>query len=66
MKTERITWFKSSYSGDYPNCVETSTDLLANGIVPVRDSKDISAEAPVLTFSTNAFTAFVSSVKTGS
>jgi len=63
MATEMIDWFKSSYSQTEDHCVETTTALLPEGKVPVRDSKDVSL--PHLTFSAGAFAAFVSDVKDG-
>jgi hypothetical protein len=62
--TESPRWFKSSYSGSGGTCVEAATNLAAaNGIVPVRDSKNPSG--PVLGLSTTAFATFVANVKTG-
>ena len=61
---EKIEWFKSSFSGAGNACVETSTSLLPQGQVPVRDSKVTDGE--ILTFTPEAFAAFVGSVKTAS
>jgi len=59
MNTERLTWFKSSYSGSGGgNCVEVATPP---GTVHVRDSKD--AQGPTLTFSATGWAAFVSYTK---
>lgn len=63
MSTEINGWFKSSYSGDETACVETTTALLSEGKVPVRDSKDVTQQH--LTFSAAAFSAFVGDVKAG-
>lgn len=49
-----LTWHKSSYSGGQGNCVEVA-DL--PGMLLVRDSKD--PDGPVLTFSRDAWTAFL-------
>ena len=57
-------WFKSSYSGNEPSCVETTVAFLSEKQVPVRDSKDITL--PHLMFSTEAFASFVGDVKKGS
>ncbi|MFW6718752.1 DUF397 domain-containing protein [Streptomyces sp. MAR4 CNY-716] len=57
-------WVKSSYSnGNGGDCVEWAPDFAATGIVPVRDSKD--PDGPALTFTTDAWAAFISDVKTG-
>ncbi len=60
-----MNWFKSSYSGNDASCVETSVDLLPSGRVPVRDSKNLDANAPIITVSTSTFASFVGSVKGG-
>ncbi|MDI3407921.1 DUF397 domain-containing protein [Streptomyces cavernicola] len=63
MTTESPRWFKSSYSENGGNCVEVATNLApAHGVVPVRDSK--APTGPTLTLTTDAFTAFVTGVKT--
>lgn len=57
-----VCWRKSSYSS--PNggeCVEVGFGT--PNAVPVRDSKD--PQGPALAFDTAAWTAFVTSVKTG-
>ncbi|WBB59942.1 DUF397 domain-containing protein [Streptomyces sp. WMMC500] len=59
-----VRWIKSSYSnGDGGNCVEWAPGFAAAGIVPVRDSKD--PDGPALTFTADAWTAFIADVKTG-
>ena len=55
------TWKKSSYSGAHGDCVEVRAPGLA--AVAVRDSKD--PQGPALTFSPQAWSAFVSGVETG-
>lgn len=54
-------WRKSSFSGAQSECVEVA--VAAPGMVPVRDSKDVSG--PVLRFRPAAWSAFVASVKAG-
>ncbi|MEU8763071.1 DUF397 domain-containing protein [Streptomyces sp. NPDC048659] len=61
MTTESPRWFKSSYSNNGGQCVEVATNLVAHGVVPVRDSKV--PGGPVLTVPAAAFAAFVESVK---
>ncbi|MFJ4901885.1 DUF397 domain-containing protein [Streptomyces sp. NPDC088727] len=57
-------WFKSSYSSNGGDCVEVAVNLAdVRGVVPVRDSKDVSG--PVLNVGTGSFAAFVAGVKTG-
>ncbi|MFE6767373.1 DUF397 domain-containing protein [Streptomyces fimicarius] len=64
MKTESPRWFTSSYSSNGGACVEVAVNLVASrGIVPVRDSKDISS--PVLSFPADAFSTFVAGVQAG-
>ncbi|MEU4177569.1 DUF397 domain-containing protein [Streptomyces sp. NPDC026589] len=64
MMSESPRWFKSSYSDNGGNCVEVAANLAATrGIVPVRDSKDISG--PVLSFPADAFSTFVAGVQAG-
>lgn len=64
MKTESPRWFKSSYSSNGGDCIEIAANLVASqGIVPVRDSKDISG--PVLSFPASAFSTFVAGVQAG-
>ncbi|MFJ6740523.1 DUF397 domain-containing protein [Streptomyces sp. NPDC091279] len=61
---ENPSWFKSSYSGGGGTCVEAAFNLVApQGIVPVRDSKN--PTGPVLGFHADAFTSFVTGVKSG-
>ncbi|MFE5584598.1 DUF397 domain-containing protein [Kitasatospora sp. NPDC056531] len=54
-------WVKSTRSNGQSACVEVA--FLNNDIVPVRDSKDPSG--PALVFPTDAWTAFVTAIKTG-
>ncbi len=54
-------WRKSSYSGGDNECVEVATG--AAGSVPVRDSKD--PQGPVLTFSREAWQAFLLALQAG-
>ncbi|MFI0931111.1 DUF397 domain-containing protein [Streptomyces sp. NPDC021019] len=64
MTTETPRWFTSSYSENGGQCVEVATNLAApHGIVPVRDSKNVSG--PALTVPAAAFTAFVTGIKSG-
>ena len=58
-----MKWIKSSYSaGNGGQCLEWAPSLVhVEGIVPVRDSKDVD-RAP-LTFSMSAWEAFVGDVK---
>ncbi|MFG3406839.1 DUF397 domain-containing protein [Streptomyces sp. NPDC048142] len=64
MTTESPRWFKSSYSSNGGACVEVAANLAAPcGIVPVRDSKNISG--PVLSFPADAFSTFVAGVQAG-
>ena len=54
-------WRKSSYSSDTGGeCIEGAT---AEGIAAIRDSKD--PEGPVLTFTPEAFSSFVTSAANG-
>ena len=55
------TWRKSTYSGAQGDCVEVADGIV--DAVPVRDSKDPSG--PVLTFTTDAWQAFVAGVQAG-
>lgn len=57
--TESPRWFKSSYSTNGGECIEAAANLVA--VVPVRDSKD--PGGPVLTFSAEAWAAFIADVK---
>ncbi|MBV2156722.1 DUF397 domain-containing protein [Kitasatospora sp. SUK 42] len=61
MDLSRATWRKSSFSADQGNCIEVADGFA--GIVPVRDSKDPSG--PALVFPTDAWTAFVTAIRTG-
>ncbi|RPK93256.1 MULTISPECIES: DUF397 domain-containing protein [Streptomyces] len=64
MTTESLRWFKSSYSENGGACVEVATNLATpHGIVPVRDSKNVSG--PALTVPAAAFSAFVAGVRAG-
>ncbi len=54
-------WFKSTRSNGQSACVEVA--FLDSSIVPVRNSKDPSG--PALVFPTDAWTAFVTAIKTG-
>jgi hypothetical protein len=56
-------WFKSSYSDNGGACVEVAAVMDGSGVVPVRDSKDPSG--PALTFTADAWAAFVSGVRKG-
>ncbi|MER7702205.1 DUF397 domain-containing protein [Kitasatospora sp. NPDC097605] len=56
-------WFKSSYSSNGGDCVEVARNLAADGIVPVRDSKD--PHGPALFFPSSAFAVFIASVQAG-
>ncbi|MEE4490884.1 DUF397 domain-containing protein [Streptomyces sp. BE230] len=64
MTTESPRWFKSSYSDNGGACVEVAANFVAaHGVVPVRDSKNVSG--PVLSVPAGSFAAFVAGVKTG-
>jgi hypothetical protein len=54
-------WRKSSYSGGESQCVEIADGFL--GIVPIRDSKDLSG--PRLVFKADVWTPFLRTMKTG-
>ncbi len=59
-----LQWVKSSYSGNGGSCVEWApSSASATGMVPVRDSKNLSG--PVLTVPADAFASFVAGVKAG-
>ncbi|AYF75133.1 DUF397 domain-containing protein [Nocardia yunnanensis] len=55
------TWFKSSYSGDKADCVETA--FLPGSLVGVRDSKD--AVGSALIFSAREWETFIGGVVGG-
>jgi hypothetical protein len=61
----RAEWVKSSYSSQNGGaCVECAGNIaLASGVVPVRDSKDLTG--PVLAFSAGGWSGFVSAVVGG-
>ncbi|OMI33599.1 DUF397 domain-containing protein [Streptomyces sparsogenes] len=62
MTTESPQWFTSSYSANGGQCVEVAANLAASrGLVPVRDSKE--PEGPALTFTADAWSAFVEYAK---
>ncbi|MEW2220565.1 DUF397 domain-containing protein [Streptomyces sp. NPDC006990] len=63
MTTETPRWLTSSYSNNGGACVQVAADLAAHGTVPVRDSKN--PAGPVLDLTTEAFSTFVTSIKTG-
>ncbi|MFB8139845.1 DUF397 domain-containing protein [Streptomyces parvus] len=64
MTTKTPRWFTSSYSNNGGQCVEVATNLAApHGVVPVRDSKNVSG--PALSLRTDAFTTFVAGIKSG-
>ncbi|MCX4674888.1 DUF397 domain-containing protein [Streptomyces sp. NBC_01433] len=64
MMTESPCWFTSSYSENGGACVEVAANLAASrGVVPVRDSKDLSG--PTLNLRADAFVGFVAGVKAG-
>ncbi|MEU5160218.1 DUF397 domain-containing protein [Streptomyces sp. NPDC020875] len=64
MTTDPLNWIKSSYSGSGGSCVEWAPDHIAiTGLVPVRDSKN--PTGPSLAVREQAFSAFVTGVKTG-
>ncbi|MFJ6459549.1 DUF397 domain-containing protein [Streptomyces sp. NPDC091387] len=64
MTTESPRWFKSSYSSNGGACVEIAANLaVSRGVVPVRDSKDLSG--PTLGLRADAFSSFVAGVKAG-
>ncbi|SHL25794.1 DUF397 domain-containing protein [Actinacidiphila paucisporea] len=64
MTTESPRWFKSSYSQNGGQCAEVATNLVVvDGSVAVRDSKD--PAGPALTFTSEAWTAFVAGIRSG-
>ncbi|MGW2541387.1 DUF397 domain-containing protein [Kitasatospora sp. NPDC001574] len=60
--TTEPQWFKSSYSSNGGNCVEVARNT-ADGVVPVRDSKD--PQGPALVFPAAEFAAFLTAVRAG-
>ncbi|WP_312892703.1 DUF397 domain-containing protein [Allostreptomyces psammosilenae] len=57
------SWRRSSYSGgSQGECVEWAPGVVPN-VIPVRDSKN--PDGPALTFSSEAWRAFVGAVKAG-
>ncbi|NJQ04138.1 DUF397 domain-containing protein [Streptomyces lonarensis] len=64
MTTESACWFTSSYSSNGGACVEVAVNLaVSDGLVPVRDSKDVAG--PVLALPVSAFASFVDGVRSG-
>lgn len=63
MTSDSPRWFKSSYSDNGGNCVEVAVIADGSGVVPVRDSKD--PAGPALTFTSDAWSAFVAGVQKG-
>ncbi|MFD7427392.1 DUF397 domain-containing protein [Streptomyces sp. NPDC059818] len=64
MTTESPRWFKSSYSSNGGQCIEVAANLaVSRGVVPIRDSKDLSG--PTLGLRADAFASFVAGVKAG-
>lgn len=63
MKDERtgVNWFKSSYSQGGQECVEVA--FLGDGLVGVRDSKDVGG--PALAFTAGMWEAFTRGVSGG-
>ncbi|WP_207938737.1 DUF397 domain-containing protein [Actinomadura darangshiensis] len=57
---EAGAWRKSSHSGQNGHCVEVAAD---EAVVLARDSKD--PDGPVLGFTANAWTTFLTTVKNG-
>ncbi|WP_070012049.1 DUF397 domain-containing protein [Streptomyces abyssalis] len=63
MDLSTARWRKSSHSNpDGGNCVEIAAGL--TDVVPVRDSK--TPDGPALLFGADAWSSFISRVKTGS
>ncbi|WP_078841542.1 DUF397 domain-containing protein [Streptomyces acidiscabies] len=56
-------WFKSSYSSNGGNCLETANVVASRGAVLVRDSKNL--DGPLLDVSALAFASFTAGVKDG-
>ncbi|NJP65044.1 DUF397 domain-containing protein [Streptomyces spiramenti] len=64
MTLESARWFTSSYSENGGACVEVAVNLaVSDGLVPVRDSKDVAG--PVLALPVSAFASFVAGVRSG-
>ncbi|MFJ9842359.1 DUF397 domain-containing protein [Kitasatospora sp. NPDC101155] len=63
MTATEPAWFKSSYSSNGGDCVEVAGNLVTSDTVPVRDSKD--PEGLSLVFAADAWSAFVSAVRSG-
>jgi hypothetical protein len=62
--TESLRWLKSTHSDNGGQCVEVALNVAESAdVVPVRDSKD--PVGPALTFTADAWTAFVSGVQKG-
>ncbi|MFJ6621426.1 DUF397 domain-containing protein [Kitasatospora sp. NPDC091335] len=55
------SWSRSSYSGNGGQCVEVAANF--SGLMPVRDSKD--PYGPALIFAAEAWTSFVTAVRSG-
>lgn len=54
----------SSYSGNGGNCIQPALNLAtAQGVVPVRDSKD--PDGPKLVFPTNTWAGFLDGIRAG-
>ncbi|WP_329498197.1 DUF397 domain-containing protein [Kitasatospora herbaricolor] len=60
-KIAALGWYKSSYSAQANDCVETGR--IVTGGMAVRDSKD--PEGPALLFPAKAWSAFVAGIKAG-
>ncbi|MFR9776664.1 DUF397 domain-containing protein [Micromonospora sp. MS34] len=56
-------WRTSSRSNDQGLCVEVATNVAAQGVVGVRDSKDLTG--PALAVSPPGWTAFVAAIRAG-
>ncbi|WP_431984553.1 DUF397 domain-containing protein [Streptomyces qinglanensis] len=63
MTTQTPRWLTSSYSDNGGACVEVAINLATHGTVPVRDSKH--PTGPVLDLTTEAFSTFVTGIKSG-
>lgn len=60
-QSSSMVWRKSSYSGGDNECIEVADGV--PGDIPVRDSKNIAG--PVLTFTPDAWQAFLAGVHAG-